>query len=204
MIHCSWLVLRSSIRLSQRTSNRRTSLAVFSLMTRFGKLVSTETMLRLYKAFVLPHFCYCSMVWHFSSKQDSDKLDLLSKRILRFTFKDFNSECNNLLKRAGTANLRDTHLQNMIFTTFKCLHFSDYPRYLQDMFHLRSSTYFLRGHMLCCLNHWLLVMVLILLVTWQQYPGTLFLTITALFLILLLFDDWYLLGTNDFALFTLR
>ena len=66
----------------------------FSVMTRFGKLMSTETMLHLYKAFILPHFYYCSMVWHFSSKQDSDKLDLLNKRILRFIFKDFNSDLN--------------------------------------------------------------------------------------------------------------
>lgn len=66
----------------------------FSVMTRFGKLMSTETMLHLYKAFILTHFYYCSMVWHFSSKQDSDKLDLLNKRILRFIFKDFNSDFN--------------------------------------------------------------------------------------------------------------
>ena len=120
-------------------------------MTRFGKLMSTEAMLRLYKAFILPHFYYCSMVWHFSSKRDSDKLDLLNKRILRFIFKDFNSEYNNLLKKAGTANLKDKRLQNMILTIFKCLHFSDYPRYLKDMFRLRSSTYFLRGHNMLCL-----------------------------------------------------
>ena len=123
----------------------------FSVMTMFGKLMSTETMLRLYKAFILPHFYYCSMVWHFSSKQDSDKLDLLNKRILRFIFKDFNSEYNNLLKRAGTVNLKDKRLQNMILTIFKCLHFSDYPRYLKDMFRLRSSTYSLRGHNIHCL-----------------------------------------------------
>ena len=102
--------------------------------------MSTETILRLYKAFILPHFYYCSMVWHFSSKQDSDKLDLLNKRILRFIFKDFKSEYNNLLQKAGTANLKDKRLQNMILTIFKCLHFSDYPRYLKDMFRLRSSS----------------------------------------------------------------
>ena len=83
-------------------------------------------------------------------KQDSDKLDLSNKRILRFIFKDFNSEYNNLLKRAGTVNLKDKRLQNMILTIFKCLHFSDYPRYLKDMFRLRSSTYFLRGHNMLC------------------------------------------------------
>ena len=90
-------------------------------------------MLRLYKAFILPHFYHCSMVWHFSSKQDSDKLDLLNKRILRFIFKDFNSDYNNLLKRAGTANFKDKRLQNIILTIFKCLHFSDYSRYLKGM-----------------------------------------------------------------------
>ena len=78
---------------------------------RFARVsMSTETMLRLYKAFILPHFYY-SMVWHFSRKQDSDKLDLLNKRVLRFIFKDFNSEYNNLLKKAGTANLKDKRLQ---------------------------------------------------------------------------------------------
>ena len=118
----------------------------FSVKTRFGKLISTATMLRLSKAFILPHFCYWSTVWHFSSKQDSDKMDLLNKRILRFMFKDFNSEYNNLRKRAGTTNLKNKRLQNMILTIFKCLHFSDYPIYLKDIFRLRSSTYFLRGH----------------------------------------------------------
>ena len=65
-------------------------------------------------------------------------------RILRFIFKDFNSEYNDLLKKGGTANLKDKRLQNMILTIFKCLHFSDYPRYLKDMFCLRSSTYFFK------------------------------------------------------------
>ena len=91
------------------------------------------------------------MVCYFCSKQDSDKLDILNKRILWYIFKDFNSEYNNLLKRARTVNLKDKRLINMILTIFKCLHFSDYPRYLKDMFHLRSSTYFLRGHNILCL-----------------------------------------------------
>ena len=85
-------------------------------MTRFGKLMSTETMLRLYKAYILPRFYYCSMVWHFSSKQDSDKLDHLNKCTLWFIFKDYNSEYINLLKEAGTANLNYKRLQNMILT----------------------------------------------------------------------------------------
>ena len=32
----------------------------FSVMIRFGKLMSSETMICLYKAFILPHLYYCS------------------------------------------------------------------------------------------------------------------------------------------------
>ena len=84
------------------------------------------------KAFISHHFCYCAILCGISlvSKQDSDKLDLLNKRVLLFNIKDFNSEYNNLLKMTGTANLKDKRLQNvMILTIFKCLHFSNYPKY---------------------------------------------------------------------------
>ena len=96
---------------------------------------------------------------------------------------------NNLLKKAGIANLKDKRLQNMILTILKCLHFSDYPRYLKDMFRLRSSTYLLRGHNMLCLPKPLTTSYGINSFTWQQHLGILFQSITALFLILLLFDD---------------
>ena len=50
----------------------------YSVKTRFGKLVSSDTLLRLYKAFILPHFYYCSTVWHFCNNRHSDKLETLN------------------------------------------------------------------------------------------------------------------------------
>lgn len=50
-----------SLRKKNKQSVKRSS------MTRSGKLMFTETKLRLYEAFILPYFHYCSMVWHFSS-----------------------------------------------------------------------------------------------------------------------------------------
>ena len=58
----------------------------FNVMMRFSNLISRETMLRLYKAFVLPHFYYCSTVCHFCGSRNTDKLETLNKRILRFIF----------------------------------------------------------------------------------------------------------------------
>ena len=54
----------------------------FNVMLRFRKLIDKETLLKLYKAFILPHFYYCSSVWHFCGACNTKKLDNLNKRIL--------------------------------------------------------------------------------------------------------------------------
>ena len=41
------------------------------VIIRFPKLVNTSTMLKLYRALALPHFKYCSTVWHFCSSGNS-------------------------------------------------------------------------------------------------------------------------------------
>ena len=74
----------------------------FNVIRRFRKLISTSTMLRLYKAFILPHFYYCSIVWHFCGKRNTDKMEALNKRILRFILKDNDSNYSQLLEKAGT------------------------------------------------------------------------------------------------------
>ena len=56
----------------------------FSVFKRLESLLITNVMLRLYKAFMLPHFHYCSLIWHFCGARNRDKLELLNKRILRF------------------------------------------------------------------------------------------------------------------------
>ena len=57
----------------------------FNAMLTFRKLINKETLLKLYKAFILPHFYYCSSVWHFCGAHNADKVDNLNKRIFRFT-----------------------------------------------------------------------------------------------------------------------
>ena len=116
-----------------------------SVMIRFRKLVNTSTMLKLYKAFVLPHFQYCSAVWHFCSSRNSDKLESLNKRALRVVFNDRDSTYWQLLERATTSTLYNLRVQNMLITIFKCLHLQFYPKYLENLLTLRSTTYFLRG-----------------------------------------------------------
>lgn len=63
----------------------------FNVMLRFRKLISKDTLLRLYKAFIMPHFNYCSSVWHFCGARSTEKIDTLNKRILRVILQDYNS-----------------------------------------------------------------------------------------------------------------
>ncbi|RMX36737.1 hypothetical protein pdam_00023181 [Pocillopora damicornis] len=93
----------------------------FNVMLRFRKLINKETLSKLYKAFILPHFYYCSSVWHFCGARNADKVDNLNERILR-------------------------RLQNFMITLYKSLFFKNYPGYLKDMFTVRSSSYNLRGN----------------------------------------------------------
>ena len=53
---------------------------------RFCNLISTK--LKLYNAFILPHFQYCTTVWHFCSARNCEKLESLNKRALRIVFND--------------------------------------------------------------------------------------------------------------------
>ena len=47
----------------------------FNVMLRFWKLINEETLLKVYKAFILPHFYYCSSVWHFCGARNTNKVD---------------------------------------------------------------------------------------------------------------------------------
>ena len=107
-------------------------------MIRFRKLVNTSTMLKLYKAFVLPHFQYCSVVWHFCSSRNSETLESLNKR-------DRESTYSQLLDRAAATSLYNLRVQNMLITIHKCIHINFYPAYLKDLLTLRSTVYSLRG-----------------------------------------------------------
>ena len=57
-----------------------------AVLKRMQKLLPFETRRDLYKAFILPHFNYCSETWHFCSKKSADKLEMVNKTSAPFCF----------------------------------------------------------------------------------------------------------------------
>ena len=62
------------------------------------------------------------MIWHFCNSEDSVKLDTLNRRILRFVLKDWDSNYDDLLDKAGVCGLANRRIQNMMICIFNCLH----------------------------------------------------------------------------------
>ena len=118
----------------------------FNVMLRFRKLINKETLLKLYKAFILPHFYFCSSVWHFCGARNTDKVDNLNKRILRFILQDYSSPYDILLSKVNLKSLFIRRLQNFMIILYKSLFFTYYPVYLRDMLTVRTSSYNLRDN----------------------------------------------------------
>ena len=98
----------------------------FNAMFRFRKLINKETLFKLYKTFILPHFCYCSSVWHFCGARNADKVDNLNKRIRRFILQDYSSPFDILLNKVNMKSLFIRRLQNFMITLYKSLFFTNY------------------------------------------------------------------------------
>ena len=101
---------------------------------------------------ILPHFYYCSSVWHFCGARDADKLEALNKRILRFILGDYSSPYNTLLSKVSSTSLCNKRIQNFLILLYKSLFFTHFPTYMKNMFSLRSSSYDLRGNYILSLS----------------------------------------------------
>jgi len=58
------------------------------VISRFRKIVPTAVKCKLYKAFIVPYFRYCSEVWHFGGARNRDKLENLNERALRIVLNE--------------------------------------------------------------------------------------------------------------------
>ena len=114
------------------------------VMTRLRKLLSVQTKLARYKAYILPHFTYCSTVWMHYGKTAAAKLEKLNERALRFIFNDRTSTYSDLLESANMPTLQNRRVQDMCILTYKANH-GTIPTALTTLLALRSDTLNLRG-----------------------------------------------------------
>ena len=97
--------------------------------------------MHIHKSFIMVHFTYCSSVWNNCLKTDSDKLEIMNERALRYVYKDFSSEYGRLTNKMTLACRR---CQDMLIIVLKALT-NRRPAYIKSLFKLRDYVKNLRG-----------------------------------------------------------
>ena len=113
-------------------------------LNRLKNILPLKTKQSLYRSFILPHFYYCSHVWHHCGKRNTRKLEKVNERTLRYVFKDKISSYEQLLKRMSSQTLQNRRIQDMLCTINNCLS-NKAPPSIKNLVSLRSCSYNLRG-----------------------------------------------------------
>ena len=75
----------------------------------------------LYRAFILPHFNYCSQIWHNCGARNTRKIEMVNERALRYVYTDKETSYEKLLERIGFGcTLESRRIQDMLVTINNC------------------------------------------------------------------------------------
>ena len=98
----------------------------------------------IFRAFILTHFNYCALVWHFCGATNTKKLERIQCRALRFVFLDFNSDYTTLLVRAGLPTRELARKREILVEVYKAvMHLS--PPFMWGVFTQKLTRYNLRN-----------------------------------------------------------
>jgi hypothetical protein len=100
----------------------------------------------------MSNFNFCPLVWLFCSKSNSNKLEILHCRALRFVYQDFQSSYETLLEKYEHVTLSLQRLRTLALETFKILN-GMAPDYLKKLIEIKQITYGLRNEKLLNVPH---------------------------------------------------
>ena len=112
-------------------------------LARLSTTLSMEVKYRVFETFILSHFNFCPIVWHFCSAEDLKRIENVQKRALRFVLNDFNSSYSDLRKQCNRSLLYVHRLRLMAIEVFKMYH-NIGPTYLYDLIEKKNNPYNLR------------------------------------------------------------
>ena len=121
----------------------RASLQINALR-RVGKYLDTDGRLRIYKSFIRANFSYNPVTWIFCGKANSEKLEKLQERALRFVYSDNITPYSKLLTKANLLSLSLFRLRFLAIEVYKCVTKAN-PQFMRDMFSERKLHYNLRN-----------------------------------------------------------
>ena len=103
-----------------------------NVLKRLSKFINKNDRMAIFRAFILCHFQFCSVVWHFCGLGSMTKMERIQERALRFVHGDYTSDYNGLLSISKLPSLKLGRERSITTLTYKIMH-SLAPSYLKDL-----------------------------------------------------------------------
>ena len=113
-------------------------------LSRVSQTLDTDTKLNLFQTFIMCHFNYCPLVWHFCSISDRKKMEKVQHRALKFIYNDFVSSYSVLRNKANKPLLYVNRMRQIMLEIYKNINGIS-PKYLQGFVTLKENRYCLRN-----------------------------------------------------------
>ena len=116
-----------------------------SVLRRFSTILSQKEKMQIFNAFILSNFNYCPLVWHLCGQTDTNKMERIQERALRFVLNDHNSSYYDLLQRAHKPSLYLGRLRKLSIEVYKIITHNG-PNFLESLFERYETPYNLRDN----------------------------------------------------------
>ena len=111
-----------------------------AVLKRLGHLLTIKGKLAIFHSFIASNFNYCPLIWHFCSQSNTNKLENIQKRALRFIYNNYTSSHADLLRIAGTDYLHTDRTKYMACEVYKIVNKMS-PLFIQDLIALKHTQY---------------------------------------------------------------
>ena len=109
-------------------------------LSRLSNVLNVDTKMLILQSFILSHFIYCCIIWHFCSISDTKKIEKMQLKALRHIYKDYTSSYEMLREKCNRPMLLIERQRAMLLEVYKCIHELD-PQYRHGMFSQKSRAY---------------------------------------------------------------
>ena len=101
-------------------------------LKRLSPYISINHRMAIFRCFILCHFQFCSIVWHFCGVGNTKKMEKIQERGLRFVYGDYTSDYDSLLCKSKMPSLKLGRERNIAIHTYKIKN-NLAPRYLKEL-----------------------------------------------------------------------
>ena len=70
-------------------------------LSRLSNVLNVDTKMLILQSFILSHFMYCCIIWHFCSISDTKKIEKMQLKALRHIYKDYTSSYEMLREKCN-------------------------------------------------------------------------------------------------------